>query len=135
MDELGTTAETTPESEAPRSERRRNPRFACNGPIEVGVFDAEFLFRGEIRDLSLAGCYVRTRARLRLRRGAEVELRFTLAKEQVKCLARVTNVRAGAGAGFQFVDLEEKPRKAIERSIEMLAGAAQTTPAGAPKAG
>lgn len=127
MDETSRTAEA---KETPVQDRRRNPRFACNGPVEVGVFDAEFLFRGEIQDLSMEGCYVRTRARLRLRRGTEVELRFSLAGEHVKCVARVMSFRPGTGAGFEFMDLDEKPRKAIVRLIGLLDGAAKAESAG-----
>ncbi|HVZ83364.1 MAG TPA: PilZ domain-containing protein [Terracidiphilus sp.] len=105
-------------------ERRRNPRYACSGPVEVGVFDAEFLFRGEVRDLSLTGCYVQTRARLRLRPDTEVELRFSLEGENVRCLARVKSLRPGVGAGFEFQEFDERSKKAILRLIRALEEAA-----------
>ena len=64
-------------TKASGKERRKQERFGCDGFAEVIVGDAEFLFRGAIQDISLSGCYIRSRARLRLHRGAEVDLHFS----------------------------------------------------------
>ncbi len=99
------------------AERRSHPRFACDGAAEVVVNNAEFLFRGEIRDISLSGCYVRSRARLRLHREQEVELYFNLDNEQVKCQARAMSIHAGKGAGFEFLPLTERAQRSIRALI------------------
>jgi hypothetical protein len=77
-------------------------RFECDGLAEVVVFDSEFLFRGEVRDISLNGCYIETRARLNLKRFAEVELRFTVDGAQLCSIAKVIEIRPGKGVGIAF---------------------------------
>jgi hypothetical protein len=42
-------------------------------------------------------------------------------------LARVTNIRAGSCAGFEFLELDDKPREAVKRLIGLLGAAAKTT--------
>ncbi len=84
-------------------ERRRQERFDCNGAAEVIVDDLAFLFRGNIQNFSLGGCYIESRARLRLDRGAEVDLHFNLNGDFFNARARIMIVRPGAGAGFQFL--------------------------------
>ena len=54
-------------------ERRQHPRFAVDGWAEVVVADGSLLFRGRVLDVSLAGCYIETEARLRLAPGTLVE--------------------------------------------------------------
>lgn len=84
-------------------ERRRHKRFPCDGRAEVVAFNPELLFRGEIRDVSLTGCYVATRARLKLKRLAEIELHFSAGGHYVTSLARVVEVRPGKGVGVEFL--------------------------------
>jgi PilZ domain len=64
--------------QAKGEERRKQERFDCDGFAEVVVDDAAFLFRGNIQNLSIGGCYIQSRARLRLDRGAEADLHFNL---------------------------------------------------------
>jgi hypothetical protein len=63
------------EETATARERRRHTRFACDGRAEV-VFRPDLLFRGELKDISLTGCYIATRARLNLKRFAEIDCGF-----------------------------------------------------------
>jgi hypothetical protein len=84
-------------------ERRKQERFDCDGFAEVIVDDAGFLFRGAIQDVSLNGCYIRSRARLRLERGAEADLHFSVDGDFFYTRARLVIVRPGEGAGFQFL--------------------------------
>ena len=64
---------------------------------EVVAFQPELLFRGQVKDISLTGCYVAARARLNLKRFAEIELRFCANGQQLSSLARVMDVRPGRG--------------------------------------
>jgi hypothetical protein len=84
------------------SERRKQERFECDGFAEVIVDDAAFLFRGAIRDFSMSGCFIKSSARLRLDRGAEVDLRFSVDGSHFNARARLMIVRPGGGAGFEF---------------------------------
>jgi hypothetical protein len=84
-------------------ERRRQERFECDGFAEVIVDDAAFLFRGAIRDFSMTGCFIKSTAQLRLDRGAEVDLRFSVDGHYFSARARLMIVRPGGGAGFEFL--------------------------------
>lgn len=105
-------------------ERRKQDRFGCDGFAEVIVDDAAFLFRGAIQDISLTGCYIRSRAHLRLDHGAEVDLHFSVDGDSFYARARLVIVRPGAGAGFQFLfdDSELQLRLAsLVRKLEISA--------------
>ena len=84
-------------------ELRRYHRYLCDGFAEVIVLHPECLFRGEIRNVSQTGCFIVTKARIRLDPSAEAEIRFKLNNREFKTHARVMNVRPGDGIGFQFV--------------------------------
>lgn len=96
--------------EAAGSERRRHERFLCDGHAEVVSFRPELLFRGEVKDISLTGCYIATRARLSLRRFAEIELRFSAHGSQLSLLGRVMDVRPGKGLGVQFLPVTARAK-------------------------
>ncbi len=112
------------EEENGTKERRANKRFKCIGYAEVVVPDSEFLFRGEIRDISLTGCYVATRARLKVDRSTEVEIRFTVSGVQVHSFARVIQIRPGHGVGFEFASCDERTEKAFLGLVRKFTAAA-----------
>jgi hypothetical protein len=101
-------------------DRRRHERFVCDGMAEVVVFQPELLFRGEVKDISLTGCYVATRARLNLKRFAEIELRFCANGQQLSSLARVMDVRPGRGLGVEFLPGDPRMNKRFRDLIEQL---------------
>lgn len=70
-----------------------------------------FLFRGRIRDISLTGCFIETRASLHLERRTAVEMRFTVEQVTFSTLARIMVVRDGKGAGFEFLPLDERTQE------------------------
>jgi hypothetical protein len=113
------------EEAAPANERRRHTRFACDGHAEVVVFRPDLLFRGEVKDISLTGCYIATRARLNLKRFAEIELRFSANGQHLSSLARVMEVRPGKGVGIEFVPGDPRMDQQFHELLERLsAGAA-----------
>lgn len=111
------------------AERRIAERLACDGFAEVVVPHKGYLFRGEIADLSETGCFIKTRARLNLKRSAEAELRFTVNGDQLSLLARTAAVRAGVGAGFEFSLIEPAMHQRLLELIEDLKAQAATTQA------
>ena len=86
-----------------RSERRRSARICCSGLVE-GVSDQPgHLFRGEIRSVSEAGCFISTRASVKLPRGACVQLRLKLGRVEYSALARVVEALPCCGIRMQFI--------------------------------
>jgi len=59
----------------PVQERRRHPRYLCDGHAEVLLPQGGLLFRGRILDLSVSGCFIET-TMPNLERGTLVEVFF-----------------------------------------------------------
>jgi hypothetical protein len=103
-------------------ERRQHTRYVVDGVAEVLVADGTMLFRGRVLDISVAGCYVETQARLRLGTGTLVEMVFRVNGMVFRRLARSRMVRPGEGVGFLFVDVKGKMQEELKRLIAELSG-------------
>ena len=103
-------------------DRRRHERFPCQGSAEVVVFSPELLFRGEVTDISFTGCFIATRAHLRMKRFAEIELRFSANGHHLSSLARVMDVRPGKGVGVEFLPGDPRMTKRFHDLMERLKG-------------
>jgi PilZ domain len=101
-------------------ERRQHQRFAVDGWAEVVVADGSLLFRGRILDLSVAGCYIETEARLRLEPGTQVEMVFRVNEIVFRPTATSRAVRPGEGAGFLFLNLNSRMQADLELLISEL---------------
>jgi hypothetical protein len=101
-------------------ERREYKRYAVNGMAEVLVADGTMLFRGWVLDISVAGCYVETRARLRLAPGTVVEMVFRVNGMVFRPLATSRVVRPGEGAGFLFMEVKGRMREELDGLIAEL---------------
>ena len=101
-------------------ERRQHKRYAVDGWAEVLVADGTLLFRGRVLDLSVAGCYIETEARLRLAPGTPVEMVFRVNEMVFRPRATSRAVRPGEGAGFLFLNLNVRMQKDLEMLIAEL---------------
>jgi PilZ domain len=100
-------------------ERRRHTRYAVDAWAEVVVKDATMLFRGRVLDISVAGCYVETEARLRLAPGTPVEMVFRVDDRVFRCDATSRMIRT-KGAGFLFSNMDAKSQMELESLIREL---------------
>jgi PilZ domain len=100
-------------------ERRRHTRYAVDAWAEVVVKDATMLFRGRVLDISVAGCYVETEARLRLAPGTPVEMVFRVDDRVFRCDATCRMIRT-KGAGFLFSNMDAKSQMELESLIREL---------------
>ena len=110
-------------AEAPgdtQAERRRSPRYQCHGTAEAMVLFPETLLRGEIRDISLSGCFLETRAHLRLDRYSKVDLRFQVNDNHYRTVARVMGVRTGVGLGMEFFFDSPRDEAAFKNLVRAL---------------
>jgi len=103
-----------------RSERRRSRRFPCQGTAEAMVLGPEMLFRGELSDISLKGCFLRTRSSLNLTRFAKIDLRFFVDDRHYRTRARVMDIRPGTGLGIEFFIENAQTEDALKRLIGQL---------------
>ena len=129
-------------------DRRQHTGYAVDLWAEVMVKDGTMLFRGQVLDVSLGGCYIETEAKLRLAPGTPVEMVFRLDEKvlrwktaNVRALLRAKQVSEGdeevlrfeatirmvrtRGAGFLFSHLDAGMRRELERLIEELEAAEQ----------
>jgi len=100
-------------------ERRQHTRYVVDAWAEVMVLDGTMLFRGRVLDVSVAGCYVETEARLRLAPGTAVEMVFRVNDRVFRCDATSRMIRT-KGAGFLFASLDAKVRMELEGLIQEL---------------
>ena len=89
------------------------------------VFRPELFFRGEVKDISRTGCYIATRARLNLKRSAEIELRFSVNGQHLSSLARVMEVRPGKGVGIEFLPGDPRMDEQFHELLERLSATAE----------
>jgi hypothetical protein len=105
------------------AERRRHTRYTVDGDAEVLVADGSLIFRGRILDISLAGCFIETRARLRMEVGTPVEMVFRANGVMLRTAATVRAIRMGTGAGFLFEGLSARMQAELATVIGLLKGA------------
>lgn len=101
-------------------ERRRHERYAVEGDAEVLLANGSQIFRGRILDISLSGCFIETRARLRMAVGTPVEMVFRANGVMLRTAATVRAIRTGAGAGFLFEGLNMHMRDELQTLIDAL---------------
>ena len=102
------------------AERRQHERYAVDGMAEVLVLDGTVLFRGRVLDISVAGCYIETKARLHLASGTPVEMVFRVKEMVFRLEATSRSVRPGKGAGFLFSNLSARSQGELEALIAEL---------------
>ena len=102
-------------------DRRQHKRYAIDAMAEVMVEDGTMLFRGRVLDVSVAGCYVETQARLRLETGTKVEMVFHINGVTFRPAATARMMREGSGAGFRFLNVNAKTQLELETLIAALA--------------
>ncbi len=100
-------------------ERRQHPRYAIDAWAEVMVKDATALFRGRVLDISAAGCFIATEARLKLAQGTAVEMVFRTPNGMVCCEASWRMTRTN-GASFRFERVDPRTRILLDRLIAEL---------------
>jgi hypothetical protein len=99
--------------EVPAEEKRRYPRYSCDGSAEVYLPHGGLLFSGRISNLSIAGCYIET-AMLNLERGTLVEVYFVTNQLHFRIQGNIAEVRQKRGAGISFINVS--PRRAMKIS-------------------
>jgi len=108
-------------------ERRQHKRYAVDTIVEVLVMDGSLLFRGRVLDISAAGCYIETQARLRMRQRTPVEMVFRVKNAVFRLQATSRMIRPGMGAGFLFAEMNERMRAELDALIAELSSPAKSS--------
>jgi c-di-GMP-binding flagellar brake protein YcgR len=100
----------------------RDRRYAIRHPFAA---DAEFIDLGAgsagsgvTSDLSLGGCFICTSKPLGL--SGRLRLKLTRKEQSVEALAVVRIVKPRVGMGIEFLDVEEKYHRTLERWLAEL---------------
>jgi hypothetical protein len=94
-------------------ELRKHKRYAVDGLAEVLVADGTMLFRGRVLDISEAGCFIETQARLRLLPGTPVEMVFRVNERVFRPMAEARMVKPEEGAGFLFTHTSSRTKQEL----------------------
>jgi hypothetical protein len=97
--------------EAKIRDKRRYPRYTCDGYAEVFLPHGGLLFSGRISNLSVSGCFIET-TMANLERGTLVEVYFVTNQLQFRVQANIAEVRQKRGAGISFLNVS--PRRAAQ---------------------
>jgi hypothetical protein len=128
---MGTSHDINKTQEIERAggkERRSNQRHHCEGFAEASVSNPQVLFRGEVRDISRTGCYIKTYARLHLALFTTVDIHFKVNGKYYHAPARVMNIRPGKGVGLEFVFPDPQAAEWLSELLEALNVEATPTP-------
>jgi hypothetical protein len=109
-----------PERTEADEERRRTPRFNCDGHAKISLLPSDGIFLpGKIRDLSLSGCLLDTKLPVEAGRRAEVVVRINAASFRAVGIVRA--LRGDSVAGIEFVRLSTGGRELLADLVGELA--------------
>lgn len=103
-------------------ERRRNPRYKCEGSATFRVEGTNVRTWGTFTDLSCSGCYVELKATFPAGAIIDLELELNGVRAQAKGEVRVSYPFLGMGVAFR--DLTTENRMQIQAMIESILPAA-----------
>jgi hypothetical protein len=106
------------------NERRRHPRFECEGRAAVQVAPYEHPCPASIANLSLEGCLVLLEKPRRLTMDALVELAFNVNQLPFRVRGQVKAVRSSTKVGFQFHQVSRRMSLQLQDLIDELKQAA-----------
>ncbi|WP_164981271.1 PilZ domain-containing protein [Silvibacterium dinghuense] len=105
--------------QSPCAERRREPRFLCEGHAEIEVPHIGLKLQGEIHDLSRSGCFIEAPT-VNLERGTHVEVYFETRKICIRVAGNILVLRPRTGVGIAFLPMSPRIAWQIEMLVEEL---------------
>jgi c-di-GMP-binding flagellar brake protein YcgR len=99
-------------------DRRAQPRVAVEAIATVYLLKVACALRGQILDLSLGGCRIRTLQPFPVGIYCRVELEFTLSGIPFRLAGVTQSIHDRHTAGFRFLDLSERKREQLMQLIQ-----------------
>ncbi len=99
-------------------DRRAQPRVAVEAVATVYLLKIACALRGQILDLSLGGCRIRTLQPFPVGIYCRVELEFTLNGIPFRLAGVTQSIHDRHTVGFRFLDLSERKRGQLEQLIQ-----------------
>jgi hypothetical protein len=108
----------TAEADETPGERRRNPRYKCEGSAEFRVGGSDVRTWGTFTDISMNGCYVEMTATFPV--GSIVDLGLELKGLRARVSGEVRVSYPLLGMGIAFRDVSPQDQQGLEEMIEQL---------------
>lgn len=121
------------EGEQTQPERRRNPRYKCEGSATFRVQGSTVRTWGTFTDLSVSGCYVELKATFPVGAIIDLELELNGVRTEVEGEVRISYPFLGMGVAFR--DMTKENRMQIDAMVDTIRPAAPKAPAIDPKPG
>lgn len=122
-----------PAAPSVETERRRSPRYKCEGSAEFPVGGTDVRTWGTFTDLSLNGCYVEMTATFPV--GAMVELGLELSGLRAEVRGEVRVCYPFLGIGIAFREVSDENRLRLQEMVRSLLPTARLGISGAVASG
>ena len=122
----GTTATSAAAAPARAPDKRRRPRFRCEGSAEFLTEGVDMRTWATITDMSLSGCYVELPATSAVNTTVNLTLDVKGLRIRLKGIVRTSYPLLGMGIEFTDIPKDEKPL--LEELLRRLAGDATPRP-------
>ncbi len=111
-----------PEPDAPVGEKRRSPRYKCEGSAEIHEVGCDVRTWATFTDISLLGCYVEAQAIYPV--GTVLQLKLTVNGIRVDVSGNVRVSYPYLGMGIAFVEVTEQNQARLREMLASIAPAA-----------
>jgi len=123
--------ESAPAEPATPGERRRNPRYKCEGSATFHVQGTDVRTWGTFTDLSISGCYIELKATFPVGAMVDLELEIDGLRAELKGEVRVSYPFLGMGVAF--CDMTVQSHQQIEAMIDTVRPSLRRAPAAKPE--
>lgn len=106
-------------------ERRRSPRYKCNGSAEFRVEGSEVRTWGELQDISLHGCYVEAAAAYPV--GTILNLVLEVNRIRVRMKGEVRVSYPFMGMGISYTEVADEERAQLRKLLSSLCESTRAT--------
>jgi hypothetical protein len=100
-------------------ERRKQPRFACEGSALISLPHGGLLISGSILNVSVSGCYIDAPS-INLERGTQVEVYFETQRLHFRVAGNISVLRPRIGVGIAFLKLSQRATRQIAQLVKEL---------------
>jgi len=100
------------------AERRRSPRYKCEGSAEIVQDDCNGRTWATFKDISLHGCYVEAMSTYTV--GASLQLKLEAQGFRVRCKGTVRVAYPSLGMGIAFTEISEEDRAQLKQLVQTL---------------
>jgi hypothetical protein len=115
------SAPASQQSTCPHPDRRRNPRYKCEGSAEFRIEGSDVRTWATVTDLSRSGCYVEMQATSPVDTPVDMAIEVKGIRVQVKGSVRISYPFLGMGIGF--TEISDHDRAQLDEILLRLANA------------